>query len=380
MQDTAGVAGGEVLRVHAGVPDLLRQYEGPGADPRTRAMITVVIDVARMTGVRRCTPAFLRRAAAGYLADAHRAEASDAWCDIAIAHAATELRGAVRALTPTPPERGTGVESYRLADYLEQHGRKIFAETIPPPDFWVAATYSKLQADFAEAASSHGLLRTAAQLAKNATSADASAAAELTRIMHRLHPDDERPYAWAAAYADLTRPGKVAKLLSALRDAGAYTHVVALLQRDPATNVDIGNSDGIAFLLHELREAEAHSQVGAIVARNPAAHADATNILGIYRLLRALHMVGADAQVAALADRAVASADPAEAYSLALLLDALHEAAAGQHLAALLERNPAVHADLAEITGVASLLVSLRQVGAHAQMTMLASELSPAQT
>jgi alkylhydroperoxidase/carboxymuconolactone decarboxylase family protein YurZ len=298
-----------VIQYLAGVPDLLRQYEGPGADPRTRAMITVAIDVARMTGVRRCTPAFLRRAAAGYLADAHRAEASDAWCDIAIAHAATELRGAVRALTPIPPERGTGVESYRLADYLEQHGRKIFAETIPPPDFWIAATYSKLQADFAEAASSRGLLRTATQLAKNATSADASAAAELTRIMHRLHPDDERPYAWAAAYADLTRPGKVAKLLSALRDAGAYTHVVALLQRDPATNVDIGNSDGIAFLLHELREAEAHSQVGAIVARNPAAHADATNILGIYRLLRALHMVGADAQVAALADRAVASAD-----------------------------------------------------------------------
>ena len=48
--------------------------------------------------------------------------------------------------------------SYQLADYLDQHGRKIFAETIPPPKFWAAATHS----DPAVQANLVRLLRTAA--------------------------------------------------------------------------------------------------------------------------------------------------------------------------------------------------------------------------
>ena len=94
-------------------------------------MITTAMDVARVIGLRRCTPGFLHRAAVGYLADEHRVSATDDWCDTAIDTAATELRGAVRALTPVPHTQGTQVASYRLADYLDQHGRKIFAENDP---------------------------------------------------------------------------------------------------------------------------------------------------------------------------------------------------------------------------------------------------------
>ena len=363
---------GRVIQYLAGVPDLLRHYEGPGADPYVRAVITTAIDVARMINTRQCTPAFLHRAAVGYLADEQRSGASDTWCETAIADATTELRGAVRALTPIPPQHGTGVESYRLADYLEQHGRKIRAETIPPPSFWVAAGYSKLQANFAEAASSYGLLQLGAQLAKNATSTDASAAAELVRIMHHLNPDDERPSAWAAANVDLTRTGKVQKLLKALRDVGAYTQVTALLQRDLAANADMSDTDGIAFLLEGLREAEADAQVTALLARNPAFNADATDSFGIYFLLLALHKVGADAQVAVLAKRAVASTDPTDAYSCASLLGALREAGANEHMTALLAREPALHADLAEASVITDLLMSLHEVGADAQVSVLA--------
>ena len=98
--------------------------------------------------------------------------------------------------------------SYRLADYLDQHGQKIFAETIPPPEFWAAATHSNpdVQADFGAAAADRGLLKTAAQLLKNATEADAFAAVRLLRIMQPLHPADTRAAAWAAERANLTNP------------------------------------------------------------------------------------------------------------------------------------------------------------------------------
>src|SRR6266566_3762060 len=71
---------GRVIQYLAGVPDLLHHYEGPGADPYARAVITTAMDVARVIGLRRCTPGFLHRAAVGYLADEHRVSAADDWC------------------------------------------------------------------------------------------------------------------------------------------------------------------------------------------------------------------------------------------------------------------------------------------------------------
>jgi hypothetical protein len=199
---------GRVIQYLAGVPDLLHHYEGPGADPYARAVITTAMDVAHVIGLRRCTPGFLHRAAVGYLADEHRVSAADDWCETAIDIAATELRGAARALTPEPHRQSTQVASYRLADYLDQHGQKIFAETIPPPEFWAAAMHSKadVQAYFGAAAADRGLLKTAAQLLKNATEANAFAAIRLVRIMQPLHPADTRAAALAAERANLTNP------------------------------------------------------------------------------------------------------------------------------------------------------------------------------
>jgi hypothetical protein len=236
-----------VIQYLAGVPDLLHHYEGPGADPYARAVITTAMDVARVTGLQRCTPAFLRRAASGYLADEQRVIAPDDWCDTAIKVATTELRGAVRALTPVPHRQGTDVASYQLADYLDQHGRKIFAAHIPPTALWAAATQSDpaVQRKFGEAAANRGLLKTGAQLLKNATEADARAGAQMLGIMHPLHPDDTRPAAWVAEHADLTDPGSVSFLLNAMRKAGADAELAALIQRDPASHVDMSDLVGL---------------------------------------------------------------------------------------------------------------------------------------
>jgi hypothetical protein len=367
---------GRVIQYLAGVPDLLHHYEGPGADPYARAVITTAMDVARVTDLRRCTPEFLHRAAVGYLADEHRVSAADDWCDTAIDTAATELRGAVRALTPVPHKQGTRVASYRLADYLDQHGRKIFAETIPPPEFWTAATHSKpgVQAEFGAAAADRGLLKTGAQLLKNATEANAHAAARLLSIMQPLHPADTRAAAWVAERADLTRPGNVAGLINTLHKTGAHAQLEELLQRDPAAHADMRDLTHVCFLIEALHQAGAGTQVSAILAHDSVANADTTDD-GIFFLFPALRKVGATEQLTGLAERAVASDDATSPSWTAYLLTELHGIGADGQIAALLARDPASRADLTdqEPSGaISDLITALHQVGADAQVTALA--------
>jgi len=367
---------GRVIQYLAGVPDLLHHYEGPGADPYARAVITTAMDVARVISLRRCTPGFLHRAAVGYLADEHRVNAADDWCDTAIDTAATELRGAVRALTPAPHKQSTQVASYQLADYLDQHGRKILAETIPPPEFWAAATHSKpdVQARFGAAAADRGLLKTGAQLLKNATEADARAAVQLLGIMQLLHPADTRAAAWAAARADLTDPDDVARLIDTLRETGAHAELKELLQRDPAAHADMRDLTGVSSLIEALHQAGAASQVSAILAHDSVANADTTDYR-IFFLLPALHKVGAIEQLPGLAERAVASDDATSPSWTAELLTALHDIGADEQIAALLARDPAAHAELTELEpfhAIPDLIMVLHRVGADTQVTAFA--------
>ena len=362
---------GRVIQYLAGVPDLLHHYEGPGADPYACAVITTAMDVARVIGLRRCTPGFLHRAAVGYLADEHRVSAADDWCGTAIDTAATELRGAVRALTPVPHRQGTQVASYQLADYLDQYGRKIFAEMIPPPEFWAAATHSDpaVQAKFGAAAADRGLLKAAAQLFKDSTEADARAAVRLLGIMQPLHPADTRAAAWAAARADLTDPEDVALLIDTLREAGARTQLKELLQRDPAAHADMRNLYGVCSLIEALHQVGAASQVAALLAHDSVANA-ARDDYKIMFLLPVLHKVGAMEQLSGLAERAVASDDVTSPGWTAELLMALHDIGADNQIAALLARDPGAHAGMTELEpfhAVDDLIMILQRVGADAQ-------------
>ncbi len=365
---------GRVIQYLAAVPDLLHKYEGPGVNPYTQAVITTAMDVARITGLTKCTPAFLCRAAIGHLSDEHRVGAADDWCEAAISDAAVELRGAVRALTPIPEKDSTQVWSYKLADYLDQYGRKIFAEKIPPPQFWAAALHSKpnVQGWFGEAAADRGLLRIGAQLLKNGTKAVPGAATDLVRLMHRLDPSDTRAAAWAVAQIDLAHPHHVARLLNALREAGADWQATALLERDPAGHVDTGDLAGVSYLLEALYEAEAGTQIAAILASNLTANADAIDVDTI-GLLHALHKVGAKAQLIDLAERAAASADPTDPDWMASLLSTFHEIGATDQINGLLARDPAAHIDVADSLEFISYLIdALNQVGADTQLTPLA--------
>jgi len=419
-QAAEGAQDGQVIQFLAGAPELLARCRN--APPAAKALIHAAMD-ARRLGMRPGLPyAFLEAAAPGYLTDSdwdQLAEDED-WLEQPLAYTAAPCKGIrgpltrirsrfARTASPSSGRR-TGLV-YLLADYLDQHGRSIRRDQIPPTAFWAAATSHADPGDLGalgEASYDRGLYRAAAQLYKHATAhGDTLAASRLVGSLHSLHSTSHFPARWAAAaHAALDDPGAVADLLSALREAGATDQVTALLARDPAAHAALDDLGAVADLLSELREAgatdqvaalagraAAHAalddprdmalllsalrqagaadQVSALLARDPAAHAALDDPRDVVDLLRELREAGATGQVTALLARdPAAHATLDDPYAVRELLDGLWEAGAGKQVAALADRA-AAHAALDDPGAVASLLRALREAGAAEQVTAL---------
>jgi hypothetical protein len=378
---------GQVIQFLAGAPELLARYRN--APAAAKALISAAMDARRLgTGVG-LPQAFLEAAAPGYLTDAEWDALGEDWVEQALAYTAGPCKGARGPLTrirPRPASRAAHARGgqpggmpaavgslYQLADYLDQHGRAHRASQIPPAEFWSAAAAHAApidQAALGDAAHARGLYRDAAQLRKNA-----AASGNLSAVLHLSDPSvclraDSRPAHWAAVHAALDDPFGVARLLDALREAGAHDQAAALLARDPAAHAALDNPDAVALLLGGLRAAGAQDQAAALAAR-AAAHAPLDNQSGVARLLDSLREAGAQDQAAALASRAAAHAPVDNPYTVARLLDSLRAAGAHDQAAALLARDPAAHAALSNPGAVARLLDSLRKAGAHDQVTAL---------
>ena len=303
----AAATGGQVIQFLAGAPELLARYEyAPWA---AKALISVAID-ARRLGMGIALPlAFLEAAAPGYLTDTDWDGLGEGWLEQALAYTAAPCKGVPGPLTRIRPRpAGKAVEqSYRLADYLDQHGRRARRALIPPAEFWAAAARFASIGDLpalADAAEARGLLRDAARLRMHAAACgDTRDCALLIRRLHSLHSADQEPARWAAAHAAVDDPDAVARLLDALRAAGAHDQATALLARDPAAHTALDNPDAVAWLLDALREAGANDQATALLARDPAAHAALDNPSAAARLLDALRNAHAEGQVSNLIDR-----------------------------------------------------------------------------
>ena len=382
---------GQVIQFLAGAPELLARYRN--ADATAKALIHAAMDARRLGMGAGLQQAFLEAAAPGYLTDDQWDALGEDWLAQSLAYTAVPAKGARGPLTrirPRParnaartrgdqPASMTAVMEplYRLADYLDQHGRAHRASHIPPPEFWSAAAAHAApgeQAALGAAAHARGLYRAAAQLHKNA------AAAGNTRAVHYLSDPpaclraDPRPAHWAAVHAPLDNPGTVAFLLDSLRRAGADEPAAALLARDPAAHVHLDDPFGVALLLLRLRAAGADEQAAALLARDPAAHVYLDDPFGVAFLLDRLREADAREQAAALLAR-----DPAAHAALdnpgavAWLLNSLRQAGAREQAAALADRAAAhVHLDLDDLDDVAFLLDSLREAGAREQAAALA--------
>ena len=358
-QAAAAAQDGQVIQFLAGAPELLARYRY--APPAAAALIYVAMDARRLGMGIGLPHAFLAAAAPGYLTDAEWDAVGEDWLEQALAYMAVPckgVRGPLTRIRPRParsraagpgpwdsdePRPGgqasiAGVPLYRLADYLDQHGRHHRKSQVPPASFWAAAAgyaFPGDQATLGQAAHARGLYRDAAQLYKNvAAYGDPQAARYVIRTLYSLHPADHRPAHWAVAHVALDDPWAVAGLLDSLREAGANEQIAALLHRDPAAHVSL-DSPGVGWLLYRLREA------------------------------------GANEQAAALADRAVAHISLDDPRTVAGLLGRLREAGANEQVAALLRRDPAAHAPLDDPDAVAALLGSLQAMGANEQVTAL---------
>ena len=137
----AAAEDGQVIQFLAGAPELMARYRN--APPAAAALINAAID-ARRLGMGVALPlAFLEAAAPGYLTDTDWDGLGEDWLEQALAYTAAPCKGIRGPLTrirprPTAAQPGSG-PAYRLADYLDQHGRRARRAVIPPADFWTAA-------------------------------------------------------------------------------------------------------------------------------------------------------------------------------------------------------------------------------------------------
>ena len=352
---------GQVSQYLAGVPELLARYRH--AEPPAKALIHAAMD-ARRLGHRTALPhALLAAAAPAYLTDTEWDVLGDDWLEQALAYTAEPCKGVPGPLTrirPRPARPGPrdgkdqraggpadpgGGPVYRLADYLDQHGRQHRKSQFPPAGFWAAGADHASpgdQAALGDAAHARGLYRDAAQLHKNATARGNRDAVFYFVDTPDCLRNDVRPMRWAVAHVALDDPGAVAWLLDRLRAAGAQEQATALLHRDPAAHVALGDPGAVARMLDSLRAAGAQEQATALLHRDPAAHVALGNLGAVARLLDSLRAAGAQEQATALLHR-----DPAahvalgNPYAVARLLDSLREAGAQEQATALAERLPA---------------------------------------
>ncbi|MFF8333153.1 tetratricopeptide repeat protein, partial [Streptomyces cacaoi] len=139
---------GRVTQDLAGAPELLRRYEN--GSPAAQALLQAAMDARRLGVGLHLPQAFLIDAATGYLTDTDYDHLTDDWAEIAFAELAKRVHGKQAPLrrvrvrppkTPLPiaPPTPTSGPVFRLADYLEQHGRETRRLTCPPASFWHAA-------------------------------------------------------------------------------------------------------------------------------------------------------------------------------------------------------------------------------------------------
>jgi uncharacterized protein YidB (DUF937 family) len=176
----------------------------------------------------------------------------------------------------------------------------------------------------------------------------------------------------AVAEVDVSDARAVAKLLDALRESGAEEAVRALLDRDPAAHADLSDAGGVTYLLGALQRAGADDDMRALLDRDPAAHVDVSHSSDVEILLGWLFQEKGAVQT--LARRAVAEVDVSDARAVAKLLDALRESGAEEAVRALLDRDPAAHADLSDTNArdVAALLGALSRLHADDAVQRLA--------
>ncbi|MCX4468709.1 hypothetical protein OG980_31890 [Streptomyces albidoflavus] len=150
---TRASADGRITQDLAGAPEVLNRYRH--ASPAARALLEAAMDARRLGVGLHLPQAFLIDAATDYLSDTDYDQLPEDWAEQAFATLAQPVHGKqapLRRTTPRPTRRPPipslradapapppAEPVFRLADYLEQHGRTTRRRLCPPVSFWHAA-------------------------------------------------------------------------------------------------------------------------------------------------------------------------------------------------------------------------------------------------
>ncbi|KAB8172868.1 hypothetical protein FH610_041990, partial [Microbispora catharanthi] len=206
---------GRLTQYLAGGPALLELYDN--AEPAARAILDAATDARRLGHGPALPRLLLAEAAPGYLSDEQWNLLDDDWLERAFTYLTDHrpCRGARPPLARIKPRPSTGhapaaqrggEPTYRLADYLEQHGTRTRRSLCPPAAFWNAATrHAATMSDhraLAEAARDRGRYRHASALYQAVADAgDTSVLREMARIREQAG-DHEGAERLARAAAD----------------------------------------------------------------------------------------------------------------------------------------------------------------------------------
>ncbi|SCF91768.1 Helix-turn-helix domain-containing protein [Streptomyces sp. DconLS] len=139
---------GRITQDLAGAPELVRRYEH--GTPPVKALLEAAMDARRLGVGLHLPQAFLIDAATDYLTDDDYDQLTEDWAEAAFAALARPVHGKQAPLRrtatrhprfPAPASAPVPVSGpvFRLADYLEQHGRTTRRRLCPPASFWHAA-------------------------------------------------------------------------------------------------------------------------------------------------------------------------------------------------------------------------------------------------
>jgi tetratricopeptide (TPR) repeat protein len=216
---------GQVIQYLAGAPALLSRFES--APPGARSLMLAAMDAQRLGHGALLPYGLLAEGAEGYLTDEEWDALADDWLETAMAYAAAPVAGVRGALVRRRPrtrrmpgQAASGdLSCYRLADYLDQHGRVTRSEEPVPETLWRALLVHGDRSGhlaLGRSAERRGLLRIAAQFYAQAE----GGARNLAQLLEACgRPEDA--YSWWIR--STTETGDINALQNVLKTAPCET-------------------------------------------------------------------------------------------------------------------------------------------------------------
>ncbi|MEU8764291.1 helix-turn-helix domain-containing protein [Streptomyces sp. NPDC048659] len=307
---------GRITQDLAGAPELLNRYRH--ATPAAAAVLNVAMDARRLGVGLHLPQAFLTDAAADYLTDTDYDQLTDDWAEQAFAELAALVHGKQSPLhrtipraprrppAPVPAVHGPAPSAagpmFRLADYLEQHGRTSRSHLCPPASFWHAAHTHLTNPDdlsnLTQEADNRHRLQWAHSLRHRAADRGSTDALYRLAMMRERAGDRDgaEALAWQAAGHGST--DALYRLAMMRQRAGDRDSAEALVRQA----ADHGNTDAL-YLLASMRERAGDRDGAEALARQAADHGSTTALLRLAALRQeAGDRDGAEALVRQAAD------------------------------------------------------------------------------